>query len=84
MAKVDAVSHVNFINRKSFLANNAGANVVTENVAYGFSSAQNVVNAWINNDLHRTNLEGEYTFLDISAVQNDDGKWYFTKIFIKK
>jgi len=84
MVETENVSHANFYTRKFFLVNNAGANVVTENVAYGFTSAQSVVNAWINSDAHRSNIKGDYTNFDVSAEQNDEGKWYFTNIFIKK
>lgn len=78
------VSHDNFFQRKSYLVNNAGANTVSENVAYGFTSAESVVNAWINSDGHRSNIIGDYTHFDISAEQNIDGQWYYTNIFVKK
>lgn len=63
---------------------NASATKVSENVAYAFSSAQSVVNAWLNSAGHRANIEGDYTDFDISAEQNEEGRWYFTNIFIKK
>ncbi len=78
------VSHDNFYSRKSYLENNEGALKVSENVAYGYSSAESVVNAWLNSDGHKQNIEGDYTEFEISAEQNDQGKWYFTNIFIKK
>lgn len=84
MAEANNVSHANFYSRKTFLVNNAGASVVTENVAYGFTSAQSVVNAWINSDDHRKNMEGNYTDFDVSAEQNEQGKWYFTNIFMNR
>lgn len=83
MAETDNISHLNFYSRKNFLVNNAGANIVTENVAYGYSSAETVVNAWINSEGHRINMLGDYTNFDVSAEQNDEGKWYFTNIFMK-
>lgn len=84
MAEAGNISHANFYTRKSFLVNNAGANIVTENVAYGFTSAESVVNAWINSDGHRVNMEGDYTNFDVSAEKNNQGNWYFTNIFMKK
>ena len=63
---------------------NAGALNVGENVAYAYSSAQSVVNAWLNSPSHRSNIEGDFTDFDISAEQNEDGKWYYTNIFIKR
>lgn len=78
------VSHDYFFQRKSYLVNSVGANRVSENVAYGYTSAQSVVNAWLNSEGHRENIEGNYTDFDISAEQNADGRWYYTNIFIKK
>ncbi|MBO3116305.1 CAP domain-containing protein [Winogradskyella sp. DF17] len=84
MIEVDNVSHDNFFQRKQSLQLNADANIVSENVAYGFSSAESVVNAWLNSPSHRENIEGNFTDFDVSAEQNVDGKWYFTNIFIKR
>lgn len=84
MVTVNNVSHDNFFQRKASLIENAGATKVSENVAYAFSSAQSVVNAWINSDTHRAAIEGDFTDFDISAEQNDQGKWYYTNIFIKR
>lgn len=84
MIDVDNVSHDNFFQRKQSLQLNANANIVSENVAYGFSSAASVVNAWLNSPSHKENIEGDYTDFDISAEQNSEGKWYFTNIFIKR
>ena len=84
MVEEDDVSHANFFQRKQSLQENENAQVVSENVAYGFTSAQSVVNAWINSPSHRNNIEGNYTHFDISAEQNAEGDWYFTNIFIKK
>lgn len=84
MIEVANVSHDNFFQRKQSLQANANANIVSENVAYGFSSAEAVVNAWINSPSHRENIEGDYTDFDVSAEQNSEGNWYFTNIFIKR
>jgi uncharacterized protein YkwD len=84
MIQVDNVSHDNFFQRKQSLQLNADANIVSENVAYGFSSAESVVNAWLDSPSHRENIEGNFTDFDISAEQNAEGKWYFTNIFIKR
>jgi uncharacterized protein YkwD len=84
MVDNNQVSHDNFYYRSDYLKANAGAKKVSENVAYGYSSAQSVVNAWVKSDGHRANLEGDYTNFDVSAEKNKDGRWYFTNIFIKK
>lgn len=84
MKATGSISHTNFYQRKQNLINNAGALNVGENVAYAYSSAQAVVNAWINSESHRENMEGDYTNFDISAEQDEDGRWYYTNIFVKK
>lgn len=84
MIEHDNVSHDNFYQRKNYLVSNVGADTVSENVAYGFTSAESLVNAWLNSDGHRANIEGDYTDFDISAEQNSEGKWYYTNIFVKK
>ena len=84
MVTINQVNHDNFYQRKNSLMQNAAATKVSENVAYAFSSAESVVNAWINSDGHRATIEGDYTDFDISAEKNDEGKWFFTNIFIKR
>ena len=84
MVEVNNISHDNFYQRKNSLVQNANAKVVSENVAYAYSTAQSVVNAWINSDSHRENIEGDFTDFEVSAEQNKDGKWFYTNIFIKR
>lgn len=84
MIEHNEVSHDNFYERKTFLIANTGAKAVSENVAYGFTSAESVVNAWLNSEGHKQNIEGNFSDFDISAEKNADGKWYYTNIFIKK
>lgn len=78
------VSHTNFYKRSDYLKVNAGALKVSENVAYGYSSAESVVKAWLKSDAHRAVIEGDFTDFDIAAEVNSEGKWYYTNIFIKK
>ena len=78
------VSHDNFFERSNFLKTNAGAKIVSENVAYGYTHAESVVNAWLKSESHKENIEGDFTDFDISAEQNSEGDWYYTNIFIKR
>ena len=84
MREKQEVSHDNFYLRSNSLKNNPGATKVGENVAYGYSSAQSVVNAWLNSESHREIIEGDFTNFDVSAEKDPNGKWYFTNMFIKK
>ena len=84
MIDIDEVNHDYFHNRKAYLQANADAQSVSENVAYGYSSANSVVNAWLNSEGHRQTIEGDFSHFEISAEKNANDKWYFTNIFIKK
>ncbi len=84
MVDKDKVSHDFFFQRKEYLNKNANAIGVGENVAYGYSTAESVVNAWIKSDGHKKNIEGDFTHFEVTAEKSSDGKWYFTNIFVKK
>ncbi len=84
MIDTGEVSHAKFFTRSNYLKENAGASNVSENVAYGYSTARTVVNAWLKSEGHRATIEGDFTNCDISAEKNAEGRWYFTNIFIKK
>ena len=78
-------SHDNFEDRFLNLRMNADAVKVSENVAYGYSTAQAVVNAWLRSPRHKEIIENiEFTDFGISTKANVDGKNYFTHIFIKR
>ncbi len=83
MINNNEVSHHNFYTRSDFLKLKIGAVKVSENVARGYRSAQSVVRAWLKSTQHKKNLEGDYTYFDVSAEKNKEGKWFFTNIFIK-
>ncbi|WP_299554281.1 CAP domain-containing protein [Seonamhaeicola sp.] len=84
MVDTGEISHDNFFTRSNYLKQNAGAKKVSENVAYGYSTARTVVNAWLKSEAHKANIEGDFTNCDVSAEKNEKGRWYFTNIFIKK
>lgn len=58
-----------------------GAKRVGENVAYGYNSAESVVDAWINSDAHRGIIEGKYNFCSMGILKNDKGRYYFSQLF---
>ena len=78
-------SHDNFENRFLNLRMNADAVKVSENVAYGYSTAEAVVYAWLRSPHHKDVIEDEeFTDFGISTKANAEGKNYFTHIFIKR
>lgn len=85
MVTTGQVNHDNFSIRAQSLITNANAKSVSENVAYGYNTAQGVVNGWLNSEEHRKAIENpENTHFGISTESNSAGKNYFTQIFIKK
>ena len=83
MIEVNKVSHDFFFQRRSVLANNPGAQSVSENVAFAFSTSGGVVRGWLESDAHRAIIEGDHTHFGISVEKDPDGRNYFTNIFIR-
>lgn len=78
-------SHDNFAERSHTLITTANANNVAENVAFGYSTAQGTVNAWLNSSSHKSIIESpNFTHFGISTECDGQGRNYFTHIFIKK
>ena len=85
MINVGEISHDNFPERVQNLINNAAAKKVGENVAYGYGTAQGVLNGWLNSEAHRKIIENpNYTHFGISTDSNSEGRNFFTQIFIIK
>lgn len=85
MIQIGELNHDNFAQRHQNLVRNAEAKSVAENVAYGYRSARSVVNAWLNSEGHRRNIENsEFTHFGISMKQDENGKPYYTNIFLKR
>ena len=85
MIDVGEISHDNFGIRSKNLIDNANAKIVSENVAFGYSTAEAVVNAWLKSEGHKKNIENpSFTDFGISTEENELGKKYFTNIFLKK
>lgn len=82
MAVLNAASHDNFISRSSYLKDK-GADRVSENVAYGFTDAESLLEGWLSSDSHRNALEGNFTHTGIGIIENERGIMFYTQIFIK-
>lgn len=66
------------------LDNIKGAEAAAENVAYGPTSAEEVVKMWLNSSGHRKNIEGNFNLTGIGIAQDKNGRPYYTQIFVKK
>ncbi|WP_081212240.1 CAP domain-containing protein [Salegentibacter sediminis] len=84
MVENGKVSHDNFGARYTTLVNSIGAKAVSENVAYGYHTADAVVKAWIKSDGHRENIESNFTHFGVSVVEDAEGRNYFTNIFVRR
>ncbi|XMO86461.1 CAP domain-containing protein [Algibacter sp. AS12] len=85
MVEKGEASHDYFIERLENLKKNVHAKSVSENVGFGYSSAQSIVNAWLKSENHRKNIETpEFTDLGISSKEDVNGRHYFTNIFVKR
>ncbi|WGK65917.1 CAP domain-containing protein [Croceiramulus getboli] len=83
MIEQQKISHDNFFDRADHLKD-LGAARVSENVAFGYKTAREVVDAWIGSEGHRRTLEGDYTHTGIGVLASTGGQTYFTHIFVKK
>ena len=84
MISVNTLTHALFAQREDNLKATLGAVSVGENIAYNYSTAQSVVDAWLASPSHKANIEGNYTHYGISVRENEAGKKYFTNLFIRK
>ncbi len=80
MIAEDQLSHDNYAQRSQALIE-SGALSVGENVALGYTSAEAVVNAWIQSPTHKAVIEGDYSHTGFGIVQDFRGTYYFTNMF---
>lgn len=83
MIDLSAINHDNF-NIRSAAMINAGALFVAENVAYGYQTAEDVVEAWLNSPSHRSIIEGNHTHSGFGVLKDEAGRYYFTQLFYQK
>lgn len=85
MASVNEMSHDYFFQRNANLKQCTNAFFVAENVGYGYSSANSVVNAWLNSESHKAVIEGtHFTHFNVNVEANSQGELFFTLICIQK
>jgi uncharacterized protein YkwD len=85
MLEKETLSHDNFTIRTQNLMNKAAAISIAENVAYGYQTAEELLNGWLNSPEHRRKIEeNRYTDFGISAKFNTNGNYYVTQIFIER
>jgi uncharacterized protein YkwD len=81
----DVVGHYYFETRSNNIKQVLGAVKVSENIAYNYNTNNAALNAWINSEGHKDNIEGDYTHFGISIKTNpNNGRKYYTNIFMKR
>lgn len=84
MAETGCVNHDKFSERLELLRQTANAKSVGENVAFGYHTAEEVVCAWLASESHRDQIENpSFTHFGISSIANEQGRLFYTQIFIK-
>jgi uncharacterized protein YkwD len=56
---------------------------IAENVAYGATTAKEVVDMWKNSPGHRENMMGNYRYIGIGVARSQNGILYYTQIFVR-
>lgn len=83
MISKNSLSHDNFEERASKIAEETNANSVSENVARFYPTAEKTMEGWLNSTTHKSALEGDYTHTTLSVELDKEGRPYITQIFIK-
>ena len=83
MIDLSQINHDNY-NVRAAALQSTGAQQVGENVAYGYNTAEAVVNAWLNSPSHRDNIEGNFTHAGFGIkFCGQSNTYYFTQLFYK-
>ena len=56
---------------------------MAENVAYGATTAKQVVAMWKGSSGHRKNMLGNYKYIGIGTARDKHGAVYYTQIFVR-
>ncbi|SEL04358.1 Uncharacterized conserved protein YkwD, contains CAP (CSP/antigen 5/PR1) domain [Aquimarina amphilecti] len=83
MISIDEINHDNFNQRGNILGDEENATGTAENVARFYQDAQSVVDGWLNSTGHRENIEGNYMYTGISAIKDENGRYYYTQLFYR-
>lgn len=86
MAAKGEISHRGFSDRSFKLRNNFPHAYVAENIGvnYGFHDPSGkITNGWISSNEHRENIEGSYNLTGVGVVKTNEGKYYFSQIFVE-
>ncbi|MFD2564515.1 CAP domain-containing protein [Aquimarina rubra] len=83
MISVNQINHDHLNQRGNVLSDQENATGTAENVARFYTDAQSVVEGWLNSSGHRENIEGNYMYTGISAIKDQNGRYYYTQLFYR-
>jgi len=79
-----SLSHDNFSARASSIASKVEVQMVAENVAKDYKTAQEAFNGWYKSTNHKKTMEGDFTHSAVSVKEDANGNLYFTQLFYKE
>lgn len=79
-----SLSHDNFSSRASSIASKVEVQMVAENVAKDYDTAQEAFNGWYKSSTHKKTMEGDFTHTAVSVKKDENGNFYFTQLFYKE
>ncbi|PCE62936.1 CAP domain-containing protein [Sediminicola luteus] len=77
------LSHDNFSARATALSAKTSAEMIAENVAKDYETAQAAFDKWMSSKGHRLNIESNFTHTGISVKSDAEGNYYFTQMFYR-
>ena len=81
MESKGTVTTDNFIDRLEVLEQKEQAEEMSENVGYGYSSAEKAMEACLKMSWQKVNVEGDFTHTGIAVKKDKKGNYYYTQIF---
>jgi len=81
VSKAD-VNNDNFEIRWEALEQKENAEDISENIGFD-NSAEETMDAYLNNIWLKVNVEGDYTHTGIAVIKDDKGNYYYTQIFYR-
>jgi uncharacterized protein YkwD len=84
-SKRSGFSHAGFSSRVKRISNQLGSvSGSAENVAFGYTSAKDVVNGWLHSPGHKKNIEGSFKLTGIGVAKDRTGTLFFTQLFVTR
>jgi len=83
MIENNVVNHNGFEQRANNIIEVLGAVKVGENIGYNYSTPNAVLYAWLSSPDHKEKLDGDYTHFGISITSDNQGRKYYTNMFMK-